>query len=173
MRWKLILKAHFHPLVSTCSSCSTCGGRPSCRCSTTAQMSRPTTGTTSSGRTWPSLWSWSSPSFIHTPSTDHQRSASHPPHHYHLCWRQMWPFSRSFRVFAVWQCRCFWCLIYLVYVCVVHSLFSWTAAASCQIESCWWTPSSSWLSSMERWERSHSNDSTPLTPSSNPKSLKR
>lgn len=34
----------------------------------------------------------------------------------------------------------------------LHSQFSWTAAVSYQIESCWWTLSSSWLSIMERWD---------------------
>lgn len=37
-------------------------------------------------------------------------------------------------------------------VSVVHSPFSWTAAVSSQIESCWWTLSSSWLSTTERWD---------------------
>lgn len=41
-------------------------------------------------------------------------------------------------------------LIYL-FMSVPHSLFSWTAAVSCLIESSWWTLSSSWLSTMERW----------------------
>lgn len=41
-------------------------------------------------------------------------------------------------------------------LCIVswmcYSLCSWTVAVSCQIESCWWTPSSSWLSTMERYD---------------------
>lgn len=72
-------------LSSTRSSCSTCGGRPSCRCSTTALTSHPITGTTSSGRTSRNPWSWSSPSSTHTPSMDHQRSASHPSCHCCRC----------------------------------------------------------------------------------------
>lgn len=53
---------------------------------------------------------------------------------------------RSFRVFDV--CRCWFCYSDTG----LHSPFSWTAAVSCQIESCWWTLSSSWLSTMERWD---------------------
>lgn len=37
-------------------------------------------------------------------------------------------------------------------VSYIHSLCSWTVAVSCQIESCWWTLSSSLSSTMERWD---------------------
>lgn len=69
-------------LSYTYSLCSTCDGHHSCKFSTTAQMSHPTTGITLSGKTWPSPWSWSSPSSTRTPSTDHQRSASYAQHYH-------------------------------------------------------------------------------------------
>lgn len=43
-------------------------------------------------------------------------------------------------------------LTFVLDVSVLHSPCSWTVAVSYQIESCWWTLSSSWLSTMERWE---------------------